>query len=65
MGRLFAEVRAPSTLGTFLSLFTFGHIEPARRGRRRIALVAATPVLSGWSRSPGVVAFGEAETRDR
>ena len=26
MGRLFDEVRAPSTLGTFLRLFTFGHI---------------------------------------
>jgi len=26
MGRLFAGVRAPSTLGTFLRLFTFGHV---------------------------------------
>jgi hypothetical protein len=26
MGRLFADVRAPSTLGTFLRLFTFGHV---------------------------------------
>jgi hypothetical protein len=25
MGRLFTDVRAPSTLGTFLRLFTFGH----------------------------------------
>ena len=25
MGRLFADVQAPSTLGTFLRLFTFGH----------------------------------------
>jgi len=26
MGRLFLGVRAPSTLGTFLRLFTFGHV---------------------------------------
>src|SRR4029079_13785187 len=26
MGRLFTEVRAPSTLGTFLRCFTFGHV---------------------------------------
>jgi hypothetical protein len=26
MGRLFIDVRAPSTLGTFLRLFTFGHV---------------------------------------
>jgi hypothetical protein len=26
MGRLFEGVRAPSTLGTFLRLFTFGHV---------------------------------------
>lgn len=27
MGRLFAEVRAPSTLGTFLRAFTHGHVQ--------------------------------------
>ena len=26
MGRLFTDVRAPSTLGTFLRVFTFGHV---------------------------------------
>src|SRR5215211_6637281 len=26
MGRLFAGIRAPSTLGTFLRAFTFGHV---------------------------------------
>jgi hypothetical protein len=33
--RLFSGVRAPSTLGTFLRAFTFGHVRqlpPARRG---------------------------------
>ncbi|MGH3786080.1 MAG: hypothetical protein ACRDRG_05885 [Pseudonocardiaceae bacterium] len=34
MSRLFIAVSAPSTLGTFLRLFTFG--PPARCGRRRI-----------------------------
>jgi hypothetical protein len=38
MGRLFAEVRAPSTLGMFLRLFSFGHLcRPAGRGRRGVA----------------------------
>jgi hypothetical protein len=26
MDRLFAQLRAPSTLGTFFRLFTFGHV---------------------------------------
>lgn len=37
MGRLFTGIRAPSTLGTFLRCFTFGHRPPARRRRRRPA----------------------------
>jgi hypothetical protein len=35
MSRLFGQVRAPSTLGAFLRLFTFGHVrqlEPWPRG---------------------------------
>jgi Transposase DDE domain group 1 len=55
MGRLFAEVRAPSTLGTFLRLFTFGHLRQldavAAGFLARLAVV--TPVLSGV----GQVAF--------
>jgi hypothetical protein len=55
MGRLFAEVRAPSTLGTFLRLFTFGHIRQldAVAARFLARLAAVTPVLSGV----GQVAF--------
>jgi Transposase DDE domain group 1 len=55
MGRLFDEVRAPSTLGTFLRLFTFGHIRQldAVAAGFLARLTAATPVLSGI----GQVAF--------
>jgi hypothetical protein len=55
MGRLFAEVRAPSTFGTFLRLFTFGHIRQldAVAARFLARLAAVTPVLSGV----GQVAF--------
>jgi hypothetical protein len=49
MTRLFTDVRAPSTLGTFLRLFTFGHVRQLDAvasdflGR----LAAATPILAG------------------
>jgi hypothetical protein len=45
MGRLFDEVRAPSTLGTFLRLFTFGHVRQLDAVAARLA--AATPILGG------------------
>ena len=49
MGRLFDQVRAPSTLGTFLRAFTFGHVRQldAVLSRFTAALTAATPVLPG------------------
>lgn len=49
MGRLFAEVRAPSTLGTFLRTFTFGHVRQldAVASRLLINLAARTPLLPG------------------
>jgi hypothetical protein len=55
MGRLFDEIRAPSTLGTFLRLFTFGHVRQldAVAAGFLTRLVAATPLLSGV----GKVAF--------
>jgi Transposase DDE domain group 1 len=55
MGRLFDEVRAPSTLGTFLRLFTFGHVRQldAVAAGFLARLTAATPLLSGV----GQVAF--------
>ena len=47
MGRLFRDVRAPSTLGTFLRLFTFGHVRQldAVAAGLLLRLAAATPVL--------------------
>ena len=47
MGRLFTDVRAPSTLGTFLRLFTFGHVRQldAVAAALLARLAAATPIL--------------------
>ncbi len=42
MARLFAGIRAPSTLGTFLRAFTFGHV-------RQLDSIAAG-VLTGLAR---------------
>jgi hypothetical protein len=55
MGRLVDEVRAPSTLGTFLRLFSFGHVRQldAVAAGFLARLAAMTPVLSGV----GQVAF--------
>src|SRR5215207_1980509 len=55
MGRLFAEVRAPSTLGTFLRSFTFGHVRQLDAVAAGLVarLAGACPVLPG----AGAVAF--------
>lgn len=49
MTRLFDRVRAPSTLGTFLRLFTFGHVRQldAVAARLLARLAVATPILGG------------------
>ncbi len=49
MPRLFDQVRAPSTLGTFLRLFTFGHVRQLDAVAARLlpALARAVPVLPG------------------
>lgn len=49
MGRLFTGVRAPSTLGTFLRTFTFGHVRQldAVASRLLINLCAQAPLLAG------------------
>ena len=49
MGRLFTGVRAPSTLGTFLRLFTFGHVRQldAVASRLLINLTGRAPLLPG------------------
>ena len=49
MGRLFTGIRAPSTLGTFLRSFTFGHVRQldAVASRFVIALAKNSPILAG------------------
>jgi len=51
MGRLFTGIRAPSTLGTFLRTFTFGHVRQldAVHARLLIGLCKLAPVLPGVS----------------
>ncbi|WP_072920322.1 IS1380 family transposase [Geodermatophilus obscurus] len=48
MDRLFAGIRAPSTLGTFLRAFTFGHVRQLDSVAAAFltALTAATPLLA-------------------
>jgi hypothetical protein len=49
MGRIFSAVRAPSTLGTFLRTFTFGHVRQldAVASRFLVNLAGQVPVLAG------------------
>lgn len=49
MGRLFTGIRAPSTLGTFLRLFTFGHVCQLQKVLRLllVRLATHTPLLQG------------------
>jgi hypothetical protein len=49
MDRLFAGIRAPSTLGTFLRSFTFGHVRQldSVAAAFLIALASSTPLLPG------------------
>ena len=51
MGRLFTGVRAPSTLGTFLRSFRFGHV-------RQLDAVA-TRFLTGLARHAPIISTGE------
>jgi len=49
MGRLFTGIRAPSTLGTFLRTFAFGHVRQldAVASRFLVALAKNAPILPG------------------
>src|SRR4051794_38352613 len=49
MDRLFAGIRAPSTLGTFLRAFTFGHVRQLDSVAAALltALATSTPLLPG------------------
>jgi hypothetical protein len=48
MTRLFTDIRAPSTLGTFLRVCTFGHVRQldAVAAELLVRLAAATPILT-------------------
>jgi Transposase DDE domain group 1 len=52
MDRLFIGIRAPSTLGTFLRAFTFGHVRQlgSVAAAVLVALVGRTPLLGGADR---------------
>jgi Transposase DDE domain group 1 len=52
MTRLFAGIRAPSTLGTFLRAFTFGHVRQldSIAAAFLVNLAGSTPLLSGADR---------------
>jgi hypothetical protein len=49
VGRVFTQIKAPSTLGTFLRGFTFGHVRQldAVASRTLIGLTQTTPLLPG------------------
>jgi len=49
MGRLFTGIRAPSTMGTFLRAFTFGHVRQLDAVAERLLTLLAghTPLLPG------------------
>lgn len=59
MKRLFAGVRAPSTLGTFLRSFTHGHVQQLDAVGARLlpALVGRVPGLLAGRGGPGGVTF--------
>ena len=46
---MFADIRAPSTLGSFLRSFTWGNVRQLEKVARRllVALAAHTPLLPG------------------
>jgi hypothetical protein len=52
MGRVFAGIRAPSTLGAFLRWFTIGHVRQLEKVARQvlIGLADQTPLLPGAQR---------------
>ena len=58
MGRLFGGVRAPSTLGTFLRAFAFGHVRQldAVASRLLAGLSQHAPIIATPSSAPVIVA---------
>jgi hypothetical protein len=56
MGRLFGAVRAPSTLGSFLRTFTFGHVRQLDKVAAEVLtnLASHSPLLSDADQPTGV-----------
>ena len=59
MGKVFTGVRAPSTLGTFLRSFTFGHVRQldAVAARKLAGLAAVVPPVLAGATDPNGIAF--------
>lgn len=57
MGKVFNDVRAPSTLGSFLRAFTFGHVRQLDAVATRLLnnLCDSTPMLGGQLEEPVLV----------
>lgn len=67
-GLVFAEVRAPSTLGTFLRAFTHGHVQQLNAVLRQtlIRLAERAPLLSGAEGEGGdLVVFVDIDSTHR
>ena len=64
MGRVFARAYAPSTVGSFLRSFTFGHVRQldAVASRFLTGLAARTPVVAG-SMTPRATCWSMSTTR--
>ena len=63
MGRLFTDVRAPSTLGTFLRVFAFGHVRQldavaAELLARLAAATRSSPTSQRWRSSTSTTPSG-------
>ena len=59
MGKVFTGVRAPSTLGTFLRSFTFGHVRQldAVAARTLAGLATVVPPVLAGATDPNGIAF--------
>ncbi len=67
MGRVFTRAYAPSTLGSFLRAFTFGHVRQldAVASRFLTRLATRTPVVSGTAQDDRLDAVGALGTGER
>src|SRR5262249_62312672 len=65
-GRVFAEVRAPSTLGTFLRSFTHGHVQQLNVvARQTLVRLAERAPLLGDGQGGDLVVFVDVDSTHR